>query len=90
MVSIIFLGISILIFIFIQKRQESGNVQGDQMKILEELRSLKEIMKDSKQCPKCRMAISKTEGCNKMHCGNCGEYFCYQCNRAITGYEHFR
>ncbi|ONM14510.1 NDR1/HIN1-like 8 [Zea mays] len=72
------------------KRQESGNVQGDQMKVLQELRSLKEIMKDSKQCPKCRMAISKTEGCNKMHCENCGEYFCYQCNRAITGYEHFR
>ena len=65
MFSRIFLGISILNFIFIQKRQESGNVQGDQMKILEELRSLKEIMKDSKQCPKCRMAISKTEGCNK-------------------------
>lgn len=74
----------------LEKRQESGNVQGDQMKVLQELRSLKEIMKDSKQCPKCRMAISKTEGCNKMHCENCGEYFCYQCNRAITGYEHFR
>ncbi|OEL13745.1 E3 ubiquitin-protein ligase RNF14 [Dichanthelium oligosanthes] len=82
--------VGILNFIFIQNRQKSGQVQGDQMKILEELRSLKEIMKDSKQCPKCKMAISKTEGCNKMHCGNCGEYFCYQCNRAITGYEHFK
>lgn len=76
--------------LILEKRQQSGSVQGDQLKLLEELRSLKEIMKDSKQCPKCRMAISKTEGCNKMHCGNCGEYFCYQCNRAITGYEHFR
>jgi len=77
-------------FIFIQKRQQSGQVQGDQMRILEELRSLKEIMKDAKLCPRCKMAISKTEGCNKMHCENCGEYFCYQCNRAITGYEHFK
>ncbi|KAG2574376.1 E3 ubiquitin-protein ligase RNF14-like [Panicum virgatum] len=76
--------------LILEKRQQSGQVQGDQMRILEELRSLKEIMKDAKQCPRCKMAISKTEGCNKMHCENCGEYFCYQCNRAITGYEHFK
>jgi E3 ubiquitin-protein ligase RNF14 len=74
----------------IQARQKSGQIQGDQQKILDELRSLKEIMKDAKQCPKCKMAISKTEGCNKMVCWNCKEYFCYQCNSAITGYEHFR
>nr|CAB3488111.1 unnamed protein product [Digitaria exilis] len=77
-------------FVVSAKRQQSGHVQADQMRILEELRSLKEIMKDSKQCPKCNMAISKTEGCNKMECWNCKEYFCYQCNRAITGYDHFR
>jgi len=76
--------------LILEKRQQSGQVQGDQMRILEELRSLKEIMKDAKLCPRCKMAISKTEGCNKMHCENCGEYFCYQCNRAITGYEHFK
>ncbi|KAF8651778.1 hypothetical protein HU200_063297 [Digitaria exilis] len=76
--------------LILEKRQQSGHVQADQMRILEELRSLKEIMKDSKQCPKCNMAISKTEGCNKMECWNCKEYFCYQCNRAITGYDHFR
>uniref|UniRef100_K3Y613 RBR-type E3 ubiquitin transferase n=1 Tax=Setaria italica TaxID=4555 RepID=K3Y613_SETIT len=76
--------------LILEKRQESGQVQADQQRIVEELKSLKEIMKDAKQCPKCKMAISKTEGCNKMHCWNCGEYFCYQCNRAITGYEHFK
>lgn len=73
-----------------QKRQNSGQVQGDQQKLMDELRSIKEIMKDAKQCPRCRMAISKTEGCNKMSCWNCGQYFCYQCNSPISGYEHFR
>uniref|UniRef100_A0A0E0KUK7 RBR-type E3 ubiquitin transferase n=1 Tax=Oryza punctata TaxID=4537 RepID=A0A0E0KUK7_ORYPU len=72
------------------KRQEAGKLQGDQHKFLEELRSIKAIMKDSKMCPQCKMAIYKIEGCNKMSCGNCGQYFCYQCNSAIDGYEHFR
>ncbi|XP_062184765.1 uncharacterized protein LOC133888506 [Phragmites australis] len=76
--------------LILESRQKSGQVQGDQQKILEELRSLKEIMKDAKQCPKCKMAISKIEGCNKMVCWNCKEYFCYQCNHAITGYDHFK
>ncbi|CAN6276782.1 unnamed protein product [Urochloa humidicola] len=77
--------------LILEKRQQSGRLLADQQRrIFEELKSLKEIMKDSKQCPKCKMAISKTEGCNKMRCGNCGEYFCYQCDRAITGYEHFQ
>ncbi|CAL5030284.1 unnamed protein product [Urochloa decumbens] len=77
--------------LILEKRQQSGRLQADQQRrIFEELKSLKEIMKDSKQCPTCKMAISKTEGCNKMVCWNCKEYFCYQCNRAITGYEHFQ
>ncbi|GJN01872.1 hypothetical protein PR202_ga19174 [Eleusine coracana subsp. coracana] len=76
--------------LILEARQKAGQMQGDQQKILNELKSLKEIMKDSKLCPKCKMAISKTEGCNKMVCLNCNEYFCYQCNRAITGYDHFK
>ncbi|GJN26566.1 hypothetical protein PR202_gb14507 [Eleusine coracana subsp. coracana] len=76
--------------LILEARQKAGQMQGDQQKILNELKSLKEIMKDSKLCPKCKMAISKTEGCNKMVCLNCNEYFCYQCNHAITGYDHFK
>lgn len=55
-----------------------------------ELMSLTAIEKSSKACPVCGMAIQKQEGCNKMTCGSCGAYFCYRCNKPISGYEHFR
>ncbi|KAL4199556.1 hypothetical protein AMTRI_Chr03g51740 [Amborella trichopoda] len=55
-----------------------------------ELRSLKVIRRIAKQCPSCNMAISKIDGCNKMVCRNCTKVFCYRCNKAITGYDHFR
>lgn len=77
-------------FYFTQRRQKSGQVKGDIQKVMDEVRSIKEILKDAKQCPRCKMAISKIEGCNKMTCWNCGRFFCYQCNAAISGYDHFK
>ncbi|XBJ22249.1 hypothetical protein VPH35_000673 [Triticum aestivum] len=63
--------------------------RGDQ-NLTDEVLSLQAIMRDAKQCPGCKIAIYKISGCNKMTCSNCGHYFCYQCNFAIVGYEHFR
>ncbi|GJN01870.1 hypothetical protein PR202_ga19172 [Eleusine coracana subsp. coracana] len=72
----------------IQRRQASGRMT--EKEAAQELLNIRELYKDVRLCPKCGMAIAKTEGCNKMVCGSCGQYFCFRCGKAITGYEHFR
>nr|GEX42406.1 E3 ubiquitin-protein ligase RNF14 [Tanacetum cinerariifolium] len=72
----------------LQERQ-SLMPMGHKQRMIQELLSVKEILRDAKQCPSCKMAISRTEGCNKMVCANCGTFFCYLCNKSIDGYDHF-
>ncbi|EEE57618.1 hypothetical protein OsJ_08010 [Oryza sativa Japonica Group] len=79
--------------IYLMERQKLHSMPAEQLlkerRELEELMNIQEALRSSKQCPHCKMAISKIEGCNKMICVNCGGYFCYRCNQAIKGYEHF-
>jgi hypothetical protein len=36
-----------------------------------------------KDCPECKTAIEKTEGCNHMTCGGCGAHICWVCLAAF-------
>eukprot|EP00826_Nyctotherus_ovalis_P016707 TRINITY_DN1484_c0_g1_i23.p1 TRINITY_DN1484_c0_g1~~TRINITY_DN1484_c0_g1_i23.p1 ORF type:complete len:372 (-),score=76.93 TRINITY_DN1484_c0_g1_i23:107-1222(-) len=45
--------------------------------------------KFAKPCPKCKIPIIKTGGCNKMTCFKCKIFFCWTCREQISGYTHF-
>lgn len=43
-------------------------------------------------CPTCKMPIEKTEGCSKMECPNCRNYFCWICKQTLDysdPYKHY-
>ncbi|VDO25231.1 unnamed protein product [Haemonchus placei] len=47
---------------------------------------------NSKPCPRCRVRIEKSDGCNKMQCTKCDAMFCWLCERILDRndpYAHF-
>ncbi|KAL2629113.1 hypothetical protein R1flu_013799 [Riccia fluitans] len=51
------------------------------MNKINEMMDRQYIRREAKQCPNCKMAISKTGGCNHMYCSYCGERFCFKCGK---------
>ncbi|XP_028549549.1 E3 ubiquitin-protein ligase RNF14 [Dendrobium catenatum] len=80
--------------LILQERQSSSSINDIQRKkeleMINDILNTREALRDAKQCPSCKMAISRTGGCNKMVCQNCGSYFCYNCCKVIDGYDHFK
>ncbi|KAL3700597.1 hypothetical protein R1sor_018619 [Riccia sorocarpa] len=77
----------------LEERQKGSKIGEDQRRkeqaLINEMMNMQYVRREAKQCPKCKMAISKSEGCNKMVCSNCGQYFCFKCGKKIDGYDHF-
>ncbi|KYN38237.1 E3 ubiquitin-protein ligase RNF14 [Trachymyrmex septentrionalis] len=61
--------------------------------MLENTMSENWINDNSHNCPHCKTAIEKSDGCNKMTCSHCGTYFCWLCGTRLNPeapYLHFR
>ncbi|XP_072107678.1 E3 ubiquitin-protein ligase RNF217 isoform X1 [Mobula birostris] len=43
--------------------------------------------RNAQKCPKCKIHIQRTEGCDHMNCSQCNTNFCYRCGET---YRHFR
>ena len=41
------------------------------------------------KCPNCPAITSKKTRKNLLTCEECGIYFCYICNKQVSGREHF-
>ncbi|KAJ8266812.1 hypothetical protein GJAV_G00134970 [Gymnothorax javanicus] len=61
-------------------------------KAVEESFSREWLDQNCKNCPRCGTNIQKIDGCNKMTCTSCKQYFCWLCLGLLTRvnpYSHF-
>eukprot|EP00929_Paragymnodinium_shiwhaense_P005184 TRINITY_DN10681_c0_g1_i2.p1 TRINITY_DN10681_c0_g1~~TRINITY_DN10681_c0_g1_i2.p1 ORF type:complete len:756 (-),score=187.56 TRINITY_DN10681_c0_g1_i2:23-2290(-) len=61
-------------------------------RMMEELLTLRELARDSQNCPNCHALICRSEGCNHITCANCRTHFCYRCATILNPanpYSHF-
>lgn len=73
---------------FLEKRYGKRVIQ----KAVEEMESKDWLEKNSKACPRCGTHIQKIDGCNKMTCTGCAQYFCWICMGSLSRvnpYSHF-
>lgn len=72
--------------------QGGATEQVRKKRMLEELMTLRAIKQDSQPCPRCKVRISRSQGCNHMRCTNCDCHFCYRCGSILppdAPYSHF-
>ncbi|XP_069827821.1 E3 ubiquitin-protein ligase RNF14-like [Dendropsophus ebraccatus] len=61
-------------------------------KAVEDAKNKEWIQENSKPCPSCKSPIQKIDGCNKMTCTACKQYFCWICLMILSQedpYKHF-
>ncbi|KAF8986749.1 hypothetical protein BDQ17DRAFT_1259268, partial [Cyathus striatus] len=65
--------------------------EAEEDKVLDGQHSVEEAMTKAlmRNCPKCKKAFIKTEGCNKMTCPYCHTLSCYVCRQEVKNYDHF-
>ncbi|KAK0152937.1 E3 ubiquitin-protein ligase RNF14 [Merluccius polli] len=59
---------------------------------VEESFSREWLSDNCKRCPRCSTNIQKVDGCNKMTCSSCRQYFCWLCLgqlSKVNPYSHF-
>jgi len=50
--------------------------------------TIQAIVKNSRPCPACGMAISKVDGCDQMYCTACDTPYSYETGKVVTGVIH--
>ena len=65
-------------------KHPKGKCLNDVINLLQQIQNKNKNGKNFKQCPKCQVIIEKNEGCNQMHCINCGYDFCWLCLKRYT------
>ncbi|XP_022242418.1 probable E3 ubiquitin-protein ligase RNF217 [Limulus polyphemus] len=44
---------------------------------------------NAQRCPKCKIYIQRSSGCDHMHCSRCKTDFCYRCGERFRGLKFF-
>ncbi|KAM9788704.1 LOW QUALITY PROTEIN: E3 ubiquitin-protein ligase RNF14 [Neosynchiropus ocellatus] len=73
---------------FMEKRFGKRMIQ----KAVEESSSKEWLDENCKECPRCSTNIQKVDGCNKMTCTSCHQYFCWLCLvllSRVNPYSHY-
>ncbi|XP_056430897.1 E3 ubiquitin-protein ligase RNF14-like [Hyla sarda] len=75
-----------------ERKREMIQRYGQIEKAIEQMKNREWLEENSKPCPSCNSPIEKIDGCNKMTCTTCKQYFCWICLKILcqeNPYKHF-